>query len=201
MPRYFAAVVAITCWMGVSIQFAASYANIGDVTGTLWVILRFFTIITNLLVAIAMTLVAVGRPLGPVVLGGLTMALALVGIVFAVLLEGLKPLGGAAAVADFLNHKASPVLMTLWWLFFAPRARLAWSAPLIWAAYPIAYFAYALARGQADGKYPYPFIDVAKLGWSQTLLNAGGIALAFLIVGTLVVAFERWRHGGKLKRR
>jgi hypothetical protein len=36
------------------------------------------------------------------------------------------------------------------------------------------------------------FIDVDKLGWTHTLLNAGGIALAFLLVGLLLVWVDRW---------
>ena len=86
--------------------------------------------------------------------------------------------------------------MTLWWLLFAPRARLKSSAPLWWATYPLLYFAYAVARGQAGGRYPYPFMDVGKLGWPQTLLNAGGIAMAFLIAGFLLVWFDGWRPLG-----
>ena len=47
--------------------------------------------------------------------------------------------------------------------------------------FPIAYFVYALARGHFDGNYPYPFIDVGKLGWLQVAMNAAGIALGFII--------------------
>jgi hypothetical protein len=86
--------------------------------------------------------------------------------------------------------------MTLWWLFFAPRAKLRWSAPVLWAIYPLGYFIYVLARGHMDGRYPYPFIDVARLGWVQTALNAGGIALGFILAGYLLVWIDSWRPLG-----
>jgi hypothetical protein len=200
MPRAAAALVAIACWAGLAIQFSATYASHHDLVTTLWILGRFFTILTNLAVAATMTWLAIGRRASPLLLGGLTLALLLVGIVYAVLLAGLHELRGAALVADFLLHKVSPMLMAFWWLLFAPRAKLRWSAPLWWTAYPLAYFAYVLFRGQIDGRYPYPFIDVAKLGWLQTALNAGGIAMAFILAGTLLVWIDGWRPLGSRGR-
>jgi hypothetical protein len=196
MDRIAAAVVAIICWAGLAIQFSASYANQHDIAATLWVLARFFTILTNLGLAVAMTWVAVGRRVSPLVLGGLTLTILLVGVIYATLLQNLYHLRGPAAVADVLLHKASPVAMALWWLFFAPRAKLRSSAPLWWSIYPLAYLAYAVARGQLDGRYPYPFIDVGKLGWLQTAINAGGIALAFLLAGLALVWIDSWRPLG-----
>jgi len=196
MPRAAAALVAIVCWAGLAVQFSATYANAHSASTTLWILARFFTVITNLLVAVTMTWLAIGRRAPPLLLGGLTLALLLVGIVYALLLSGLHQLSGAALVADVLLHKLSPILIALWWLLFAPRAKLRWSAPLLWSLYPIAYFIYALARGSIDRKYPYPFMDVGQLGWLQTALNAGGIALAFLIAGAALVWIDRWRPLG-----
>ena len=129
-------------------------------------------------------------------LGGVTLAIILVGVVYVALLQGLRVLTGSHLIADILLHKVSPILMGLWWVFFAPRAKLRYSAALWWIAYPLAYLIYVLARGQLDHKYPYPFMDVAKLGWLQTALNAGGIALAFIIAGIALVWIDRWRPLG-----
>jgi hypothetical protein len=196
-----AAIVAIVCWAGLVVQFAATYGHQNDVLTTLWILARFFTIITNLLLAVTMTAVAIGRRVSPFVLGGITLAILLVGGVYATLLAGLHALNGPALVADILLHKVSPLAMALWWLFFAPRARLAWKAPLWWCLYPLAYFAYALGRGRLDHRYPYPFMDVGKLGWLQTALNAGGIALAFIVAGLLLVWIDSWRPLGSSQGR
>jgi hypothetical protein len=196
MPKAGAALVAIACWTGLAIQFSATYGHQHDVAATLWVLARFFTILTNLLLAITMTAVAIGRKVSPFLLGGITLAILLVGAVYATLLAGLHELKGPALVADILLHKISPLLMAPWWLVFAPRARLRWKAPVQWALYPLAYFAYSLARGQVDHRYPYPFMDVGKLGWVQVALNAGGIAMAFILAGFLLVWIDRWRPLG-----
>src|SRR5690349_11207704 len=119
MRNLAAAVVALICWAGLAIQFSATYAIQHDVGATLWILLRFFTILTNLAVAVTMTAVAIGRKVSPFFLGGLTLAILLVGIVYMTLLRGLIELSGGALLADTLLHKVSPIAMTLWWLFFA----------------------------------------------------------------------------------
>ena len=196
MDRASAVIVAIICWAGLAVQFSATYANQHDVAATLWILARFFTIVTNVLAALTMTWVAIGRRASALMLGGVALALLLVGVIYATLLQHLYNLSGPALVADVLLHKVSPVAMTLWWLFFTPRAKLRWSAPVWWSAYPLAYLAYAFARGQTDGRYPYPFIDVGKLGWVQVAMNVGGIALAFILAGLALVWIDRWRPIG-----
>ena len=191
-----AALVAIICWAGLAIQFSATFANQHHVVPVLWVLLRFFTVITNLSVAVVMTWVATGGRVSALLLGGLMIAILLVGVVYMTLLRGLLELSGGALLADTLLHKVSPIAMALWWLFFAPRKALKWNAPVLWAAYPLAYFAYVLVRGHYDHRYPYPFMDVGKLGWTQTLINAGGIAMAFILAGFVLVWIDSWRPLG-----
>ena len=191
-----AAIVALICWAGLAIQFSATYANQHDVVTTLWILVRFFTVLTNLALAIIMTWVAIGRRISPFLLGGITLAILLVGVVYMTLLRRLIEFSGGALLADTLLHKVSPVAMALWWLFFAPRAKLKKSGPIWWAAYPLAYFVSALVRGHYEGKYPYPFMDLGKLGPVQTAINAGGIAMAFILAGFVLVWIDSWRPLG-----
>ena len=196
IASFAAVIVALICWAGLAIQFNATYSSQRDVVTTAWILLRFFTVITNLAVAIVMTRIALGGKVSAFLVGGITIAIILVGVVYTTLLRGLLELSGGALLADTLLHKVSPVAMSLWWLLFAPRARLKYNAPLWWALYPLAYFAYAIARGLNGDKYPYPFMDVGKLGWTQTVINAGGIAMAFIVAGFLLVWFDSWRPLG-----
>lgn len=191
-----AAGVAIVCWAGLAIQLSVTLGATHSLPAALWALARFFTILTNFIVALAMTWIATGRRASPQALGGLTLSIILVGAVYWTLLEGLHRLTGAAHLADILLHKLSPLLMILWWLLFAPRARLRWKVPAWWLLYPLVYLAYVLVRARFDGRYPYPFLDVAHIGWLQTMLNAGGIALAFLIAGLTLVWIDQWRPLG-----
>ena len=39
-------------------------------------------------------------------------------------------------------------------------------------------------------------MDVGKLGWTQTAINAGGIAMGFIVAGLLLVWIDQWRPLG-----
>jgi hypothetical protein len=81
----------------------------------------------------------------------------------------------------------TPILVPLFWLVFAPKGRLTFRDPWIWAILPLVYFIYALVRGTLGGRYAYPFMDVAQLGWPQTLINGALIALGFVATGFALV--------------
>ena len=191
MPRAAAALVAAICWIGLAVRFQVTNAGTGDPLETLWILARYFTILTNLALAVAMTLVAFGKRLSAGVEGGLTLSILLVGTVYALLLQKLYHLTGAALFADVLMHKASPAAMAAYWLLFAKHRPMRWSEPLWWSIYPVAYLVYALLRGAIEGIYPYPFIDVGKIGAAQNALNSAAIAVAFLIAGLALVWLDR----------
>jgi hypothetical protein len=182
------AVALVTC-IGMAVQWRASTELTGSAGVAVWVMLHFFTIITNLIVAVLMTGLALGWPgfSEPRLLGGVTLAILLVGVVFALLLNGLLELSGGAQLADALLHKVTPILVPLFWLVFARKGRLTFKDPWIWAILPLVYFAYALVRGTLGGRYAYPFMDVAQLGWPQTLINGALIALGFVATGFVLV--------------
>jgi hypothetical protein len=189
--RAAAAPIALISWAGIALKFSASYEHSHDVFLTLWILARFFTIISNLALALFMTKIALGGRVSPFVVGGLTLAIALVGAVYVLLLRGLHPLSGRALAADYLLHYASPIAMAAYWLVFTPHGRLRWSAPVWWTLFPLTYFIYAIVRGEIDGRYPYPFMDVTKLGLARALLNGLTIAAAFIPAGFAVVWADR----------
>ncbi|MGB6118644.1 MAG: Pr6Pr family membrane protein [Mesorhizobium sp.] len=199
-PRLFAGIVSAAAFAGLVIQLrdsTASYGSVGDAT---WEMARYFTILTNLLVAIVFGGIAAGssRLARNSVVTGVTMAIALVGVIYHLLLAGLSP-GGEASLANLLLHTLSPVLAVAYWAFLSPKGGLSSRHAFIWCIYPLAYLPYALARGGTDGVYPYPFINVTQIGWAQTGVNAAVITVLFLSVGLVVV----WTDGrlGSVSRR
>ena len=199
MPRIAAALIALVCWVALAVQFRATLGQTGTVAETLWILLRFFTVLTNLLVAIAMTGIAFGLPRSdsPRLLGFVTLAIALVGVVYMTLLRGMLELSGGALLADTLLHKVVPILVPAYWLLWGPKGGLGRRDPLIWCVYPLGYFVYALVRGSIEGRYAYPFIDLAALGAGRVALNAMLIAAAFLVAGFAFV----WLDGTLARRR
>lgn len=158
----------------------------------------FFTILTNILVALALTVPAVaprssaGRFLGG---AGPRAAIAgwifMVGAIYFLILRHLWQPSGLQWWADAALHYAMPALYLLDWFAFAPKAGLRWSDPLRWLGYPVAYSAWTLVHGAFSGWYPYPFADVAALGYAEVLINLGGMTALFLAVGLAVTALAK----------
>jgi hypothetical protein len=199
-PRLAAALIGLVCWVGLALNFSATYASRGDVLATLWRLGHFFTIITNLALALTMTWIAFGGRLSPFLQSGLALAILLVGIVYVLLLHGLHPLSGRALIANHLLHYVSPVAMPVYWLLFTPHGRLRWQDAFWWGLFPLIYFVYVITRGIYGDSYPYPFIDVAKLGWIQTAINALGVAAGFMIAGLVLIWLDSWPFGSGRRR-
>ncbi len=194
MKRLLAALVAASAWFGLAVQFDATLAANGSVAGALWILLRFFTILVALAVALTFTALALRpRIAAPGLLGGLTLNALLVAIVYRALIAGTLVQTAQEKLADLFLHGVTPVLVLLFGLTCVPRGELRFRNVGLWAAVPLLYFAYALARGGFDGIYPYPFMDVPHIGWAATARNAAVIAAGFVAAGFGLVWVDRWR--------
>ena len=191
--RGVAGLIALVAWIGLGVQFSSSTIAQGSIGAAAWHLLLFFTILTNLGLAATFTGVALGQPSfgSPALLGGVTLSIVLVGVVYSLLLAGTVVLTGGDRFANVVMHYAMPILTPLFWLIYVPKGGLRTRDPLIWAAYPLIYLTYALIRGGIEGQYPYPFLDVGKFGWAATASNAAGIAVGFLITGYIMVWLDR----------
>ncbi len=198
--RSAAACVAAIAWAALVLRThitIAEFVSAGDTAlDGLVHLSRYFTIWMNLLAAVAMTAIALGRWPGGAraseqALAGVAIYMALVGVVNHVLLRGLINFSGPERVADILLHYIAPALTIAYWLAFAPKASLAYRHAFFWLALPLAYGVIALMRGAASGKYPYPFLDAGKLGFERALMNAAIMGLALFAAGVAVVAVAR----------
>ncbi len=199
--RVVMALVALTAWLGLGIQFyvTQTHPNLQDISafqrGVRY--FEYFTIITSLIVAVSLTFALLLRATSignffsrPSVKTAVAVYIALVGIVYNIVLQGLNQFAGAAWVADFLTHDLVPLMYTIYWLLFVPKGNLTWKMPFAWTIYPLLYLPYVLIRGASTGRYPYPFLDVGELGLSDVLVNSLGLTIVFLVLGELFVAFD-----------
>lgn len=199
-PRLAAGLLAALAWVALLLQLSLSLrlslANDRGLGDGLWMFFAFFTVLSNLLVAIIASRAARAADGGRDApwRGCAVTAIALVGLGYHLLLRDIWNPQGAQWLADVLLHYAVPLAALLWWLALPPRGRIDGVAPLRWLLWPVAYAVYALARGAASGFYPYPFIDVTTLGLSRVLLNAAGLLLAFVLAAYLLRALAHWRQ-------
>jgi len=200
--RAAAAIVASAGWFALGLQFwlllGTTRASGGTTVDALWQYLSFFTVLTNLFIAAVATATAF-RPVaerglaGGMARGCATTAIVVVGIGYHLLLRNVWDPQGWQLVADVSLHYVVPILGLVWWLWLPPHGTPGTRALLVWAIYPLAYLVYALLRGAATGRYAYPFIDVAALGYPRVMINAVGLAAAFFAMGALLRLAARRR--------
>jgi hypothetical protein len=158
----------------------------------------YFTILTNVLVALAMTLpvVAGGTAVGRFaasnsVRAAVTMFAVVVGVVYHLLLAATWKPTGLQLWVDQGLHSMMPLAMLIDWLFLTPRTRLGWPEPLRWLVFPVIYGAWTLLHGGLSGWWPYWFVDVGELGLERATINFAGLLAFFAVVGLGVVAIDR----------
>lgn len=195
---------AAAAWFALLLQFPltmrTSIDNGMNVIGAILTYFSFFTLLTNLIVALVLTfsLLAPNSSLGrflssPVATTGTALYIAMVAVVYSTLLRHVWDPEGLDKLADILLHDVVPVMYVIFWIFFVPKSRLRWKNALSWAIYPLIYLAWILIRGAISGRYPYPFVDVSRLGYAPVLRNSGVLLSLFLVISLALIAVARWK--------
>lgn len=197
-------------WAALTIQLylvlLARWQDQASLLGGLVNLFGYFTVLSNTLVATVLTQAAFGREsaarrwwLSPWVSSGVAVSIVFVALAYSLLLRHLWQPQGWQWLADELLHDVMPAAYALYWWWCVPKGQLRFTHLLGWLVYPLGYFGYVLARGHGIGFYPYPFVDVASLGYAQVLLNALAMLGGFILVGVLLIVLDRWQ-GRRLAR-
>lgn len=181
-------------------------------------VLSYFTIQVNVIVAVVFAISAwrartARHPLSPLVTGGTLFYALIATLVYHVLLvnepgplsmtgrPGLLP-----ALVDQVLHTLIPTAVLLDWLLLTRPAPLSLRHATKWLLYPLAYLLYSLFRGEllpptTEGRYLYPFLDVAHLGYKNALANALLLGLTFFGLALLLVTLDHIRPDPTRRRR
>lgn len=202
--RSFAAILSVLIWFALLLQLTLtveqSIIRGLDVWYAVGVYFGFFTIVTNLLVAMSLSLIALmPRSRAGQFLAcndsvtGIAASIVLVGVAYELLLRGVWHPTGWQLLADILLHDVNPIAYLGFWWLADKHVATSFGMILHWCLYPAAYFCYALARGLWTGWYPYFFLDVHRLGLSQVVLVSIGILLGFVAIAAALIGIDRWR--------
>ena len=191
--RISAAIVCLVAAFSLYMQWVVSAGlMIGSTPlAVVWRMASYFTVLTNFAVVLIMASAAYFGKIRSRRAGFITVVMAVVSLGYHTLLAGIWQPAGLAWWADQGLHTAVPVLTTLWWGVYAPKAGLKWPHAFSWLIWPIIYADYALVRGLASGFYPYPFVDVVTLGIGQVVLNIAAFAAVVLAIGFLLIGIAR----------
>ena len=167
----------------------------------------FFTILTNLLVAVYLTVLwsslATAQPKSietgfwfrPSVQTAIALYILIVGLIFNLILRSLWDYSDdLQTVVNELLHTVIPLLLLIYWWIWVDGRRLRYADIPAWLIYPAVYACYILIRGHFAAWYPYPFMDVVKNGYSKVLINSSMMVGVFVLFALLFVFF------GKRKR-
>jgi hypothetical protein len=201
--RRFVAVAAVLGWLGLSIQLYlilySRWSLEASLIGGLVSFFSYFTVLTNTLVATVLTCEWTSREsaarrwfLQPWVSSAIVVSIAVVGLAYSLLLRHLWHPEGWQFLADELMHDIMPLLFLGYWWLCVPKGTLRLRHIALWLIYPLVYFVSVLWRGHVLAVYPYPFVDVDKLGYPQVFLNAGGLLAGFVLIALLVIGLDRW---------
>lgn len=208
VEKFYLVAMAIVGWLAVLLQIALvvkTFTSSGQsALGAVIQALSYFTVLTNLMVAIVVTVKAARGGsesflTRPSAMSAVAVYIFVVGLIYSLLLRALWDPTGLQKTADVALHDFMPILYVLYWFAFVPKGSLRWGQPVRWLIYPLGYVAYSLVRGALTGVYPYHFADVNAIGYPAVLLNTVMLLGGFVILGAIAVAVNRLgspRHTG-----
>lgn len=194
--------IAIIAWVAVIWQFFISIPNYlakGRTPGGAFIqLLSYFTIESNLLIAIGLTVIIllpktkINRFFSKIsTASALAVYIFIVSLVYNLVLRPFWHPKTAYQPDDELLHLVVPIMYILYWLFFLPKQGLEWKQLPGWLLFPALYLVYILIRGALSGFYPYFFLDVKSYGYLQVLLNSAVLLVVFSLFCALFILIGR----------
>ena len=186
--RFILTIGSVTGWFAVIMQLYLIIINrVTSIPETIIRYFSFYTILTNILVAICLT-ISLLKPasnlgkllLRSTIITAIAVYITVVGLVYNLILRSLWQPQGMQWLVDELLHSFIPVLFIVYWFLFKPTTRLTWNNAFPWLLYPVVYLIYVLLRGALSGFYPYPFVNANTLGYPEVALNCFFLFLVFL---------------------
>jgi hypothetical protein len=198
----YTALVVIVTWFALVLQFSVSIpaylANGRSVSNTLVQLFSYYTILSNLLMVVCLTVILIAPKsawgrffLKGAVLTGIALYITIVALIYNVALRNIWHMEGLFKLANELLHVINPVLFIIYWFVFVSKAGLKYRDVLPWLWFPFIYFIYVLIRGAISGDYPYPFLNAAKSGYAQVMFNALVLLPVIWGLGALYVLIAR----------
>ena len=148
--------------------------------------LSYFTIWSNILVAITTTMIyrnmnRSSQRLKVLRLSSLMMITVTMLVYILILAPDANPQSWNV-YTNLLLHYITPPVTILVWLFFGPRKWISWKIIFSALLIPITYIVYTFGRGAVIGKYPYGFINVVELGYVGAIIGTGVVLVLGLII-------------------
>lgn len=183
------AFLSILCWFTVILQLILIIINRqASVFETIIRFFTFFTILTNILVAMVFTanwlksknsFQFFNKPNTQV---AIAVYIFVVGFVYNTILRFIWQPKGWDKLADELLHLVIPIVYILFWYFKFSKKEINYRSIFSWLLFPMIYIVVVMIRGYFSGYYPYPFLHVGNLGVEKVVYNSILMTLFFVVV-------------------
>jgi hypothetical protein len=196
-------VAALLGWFAIVLQYSLTASTKSGPELIVWTInyFSYFTIVGNILAALAMTLPWLAprsRPgqwfVRPSIRTVIAAYIIVVGVVYHVMLRHLYHPQGWQLACDIILHYVVPPLFVFDWLMFVRKRDLSWKIVFGALVLPALYVAWTLVHGAYSGFYPYPFVNVNRLGYEQVFMNLAGLIVASVCLLLVLVGVGRLRR-------
>lgn len=194
--------LVICGWFALGGQFYLNItSNVAPIPELLVRFFSYFTILTNLIVAICSTVLLLKIPDEwysffkiRAAQTAVLVYILVVGLVYNLVLRTLWSPEGLQKIVDELLHSVIPLLyLGFWWrcknTSMAPKQSVAG-----WLIYPLLYLFFILIRGYFSGFYPYPFVNVDQSSFSQVLVNCLVLTLLFFGLSLVLKTIDQKRR-------
>ena len=183
--------ITIIAWIGIILDCYANFQLL-PFKDVLYIILSgfsYFTIVSNVLVIAILTWVFFkpksDSEVRKVLEFSALINIIITAVIYWVLLSLVWKVEGSHSVGSWLVHYIVPALYVTNWILFRPKLTMTIKEVIAALLVPVLYLVYILWRGLLTNFYPYPFVDISQIGYSQVLTNIFFIMLFFIFVTTL----------------
>lgn len=202
---YLSAIGAVVVWIAVLTEYYLIF-GLMDASNTEITIrfFSFFTIWTNILIAIYFTVIGMKKNSElqqfferPGVLTANAVYITLVGSIYHILLTSVWTPHGLAKVVNEFLHTIIPLYVIVFWVLYEKKSELKWEQILRWLIFPLSYLFIAMARGYFSGWYPYPFFDLNKLTLVHLTINIVALLAYFIFLAALLIGIGKFQASRK----
>ena len=195
--RFIAGALGIISWCSLALQWVLLKDRIAGAPSMIWSrYFSYFTIITNCLVTLCYSLwfifpiSQITDPILAIVGTAINLYIIIVSLVYYIILRKDSRLSGLHRLVSRVHHGLIPVSYVLIWYYITPMGLVPMSAIAVMLLLPVLYLIYVLYLGRKNGFYPYPFIDVSRLGFGKVLLNSCLMTLLFALLAFLLILLK-----------
>jgi hypothetical protein len=175
---------------------ASEGAFFGSAVGRTLNVFVFFTIQSNIIVGVTCLLLWLDPNRSSTLFDTLRLtgvvAITITGVVYHAVLRGLFDLETWVLVADNVLHTIVPIAAVVGWLVWGPRGKTSSRIVKLSVIFPVCWLAFTLIRGAILDFYPYPFVDVDRLGYGKVLINCVWVAVLYLGVAAGANVLDGW---------